>query len=697
MSDTQKAVPPIAAKRAHAVERHGDRLEDDYAWLRDPEWQEVMRDPSRLSPDIRDYLEAENAYTTSVLSDTQALQTELVAELRGRIKEDDSTVLAPDGPYAYYQRYDEGAQHPYYCRRPRNDNDGEVVILDGPAAAEGQAYFSVGGMRHSPDHALVAYAIDLNGSEFYEARIKDMATGALLDDVLANAQGDLVWARDGQTLFYTLLDEEHRPSRVYRHRLGDDQAQDALIYEEHDPAFYVDVSKTESGRFIVIEASGHSTTTEVRFIDAGAPESAPVLFRTREEGLSYEISDHGERFLILTNADGAKDFKIVETPVDNFTIENWRDLVPHQPGRLIRRMAVFADHLVWLERDNALPRIQVLQLGSGERHDISFDEEVYDLGIRPGYEFDTTTLRFTYSSMTTPMRVYDYDMVDKTRELRKEQEIPSGHDPADYVTRRVWAESHDGVRVPVSVLHRRDSPIDGSAPSLLYGYGSYGFGMPASFSTNRLSLVDRGFVYAIAHIRGGSDCGWDWYEAGKLMNKRNTILDFIAAGEHLIRAGYTRSGNITANGRSAGGLLMGAIANMRPDLFRAVVAEVPFVDVLTTMCDTSLPLTPPEWTEWGNPIEDAEAYSYMKSYSPYDNITSQDYPNILAVGGLTDPRVTYWEPAKWIARLRAAKTDDNIALLHTVMEAGHGGASGRFDRLDEVAMVYAFVLKVSGL
>lgn len=693
MSEDALPAAPIAKRITNDVTRHGETLTDDYAWLRDKNWQDVMRDPSKLSSDIREYLEAENAYTEAQLADTAELQATLLAEMRGRIKEDDSTVPAADGAFEYYVRYDTGAQHPLFCRQPRDGGE-ETIILDGPAEEAGQAYFRISGCRHSPDHRYAVYGIDLTGSEHHDIHFKNLESGQLQPETLEDAQGDVVWANDSRTVFYTVLDDDHRPSRIFRHRLGEDPTEDALIYEEHDPAFYLGLGKTESGRFILIEASGHSTTTEVRFLDADRPGDAPTLFAARETGHSYTLSDHGESWYILTNADGATDFKIMTAPLGDIRRESWTELAAHREGRFIRQIALFADHMIWLERENAQPRINVTRLSDGVSHEVAFDEEAYDLGVRLGYEFDTTILRISYSSMTTPAQIFDYDMNDKTRVVRKEQEVPSGHDPADYVTRRLWAPSHDGTKVPVTLLHRADTALDGSDPVLLYGYGAYGISMPASFSANRLSLVDRGFIYAIAHIRGGSDCGFGWYENGKLRDKINTFRDFIAAGEHLVNQRLATVGNIVANGRSAGGMLMGAVANMRPDLFKAVVAEVPFVDVMTTMCDTTLPLTPPEWTEWGNPIEDEDAYQDIRAYSPYDNVSAQSYPNILAVGGLTDPRVTYWEPAKWIARLRAEKTDDNTTLLHTVMEAGHGGASGRFDRLEEIAMVYAFMLKM---
>jgi oligopeptidase B len=482
---------------------------------------------------------------------------------------------------------------------------------------------------------------------------------------------------------------------VFRHEIGTDPATDVLVYEEPDPGFFVGVGKTQSGAWIAISSHDHQTS-EIRLIDAHHPAGAPHLVATRETGHEYDLDHQGERFLIRTNCDGAEDFKIVEAPVADPGRASWRDVVGHRPGRLILSHAAFAGHMARLERENGLPRIVVTATATGEEHAIAFDEEAYSLGLSAGYEYDTTAIRFTYSSMTTPNQVYDYDMATRERTLRKTQEVPSGHDPERYVTRRVLAPAADGETIPVSLLYRKDTPLDGSAPLLLYGYGAYGITIPASFSTTCLSLVDRGFVYAIAHVRGGKDKGYRWYKAGRREHKANTFTDFIAAGEHLAAEKFTARGRIVAHGGSAGGMLMGAVANLAPDLFAGVIAEVPFVDVLTTMLDDTLPLTPPEWTEWGNPIEDAEAYRAIAAYSPCDNVRAQAYPNILALAGLTDPRVTYWEPAKWVARLRAVKTDDNLVLFRTNMDAGHGGASGRFERLKEVALAYAFALKVCG-
>ena len=686
--------PPAAARRPVTSTLHGAQRSDDYAWLKDPDWQRVMREPDALDPDIRAYLEAENAYTQTFLAPFAALREALYAEMRGRMKEDESSVPAPDGDWAYYVRFVEGGEHPLHCRAPRAAEAAEELLLDGNREAEGEAYFRIGACRHSPDHRRLAYALDLNGAERYRLFVRDIASGAVIDGPIEDARGDVVWAADGKTVFYTVIDENQRPHQVRRHRIGDAAQADAVVYEEADPGFFVGIDKTESGRFVVISAHDH-TTSEVHLIEADAPETAPRLVAARESGIEYSVADRGGLFYILTNADDAVDFKIVTAPVDTPERAMWRDWLPHEAGAYVRAQLLFAGHHVRLERVGGLPRIVVADLETGDAHTIAFEEEAYDLSLLPGYEFETGTFRFVYSSMTTPRQTFDYDMATRTRTLRKTQEVPSGHDPADYVTRRLTAVSHDGAEVPVSLLHRRETPLDGTAPLLLYGYGAYGHAIPASFSTNRLSLVDRGFVYAIAHIRGGSDCGYGWYLDGKLEKKTNTFADFIAAAEHLVAAGYTAKGRIAAHGGSAGGMLMGAVANMRPDLFASIVAEVPFVDVLNTMCDAALPLTPPEWPEWGNPIEDAEAYRRIAAYAPYENVTAQAYPAIFATAGLTDPRVTYWEPAKWAAKLRRLKTDGKPLLLHTNMEAGHGGASGRFRRLEEVAMAYAFVLAIA--
>jgi oligopeptidase B len=694
--DATGSVPaPVAPRRPHSFSRHGITVVDDYAWLKDPNWQEVLRDPSVLNADIREYLEAENGYTESLLGHTADLQKTLVKEMRGRIKEDDSSVPAPDGPYAYLRKFREGGQHEMFGRTPRNGGEVEIV-LDGDALAANHEYFKFGGARHSPDHRLEAWSADIKGSEYFTIRVRDWATRRDRGDLVEQTDGAMVWATDCTSFFYVKLDDNHRPMQVWRHRLGTSQADDILVYEEHDSGWFTHIHESTSGRFCVI-AGGDHETSEQRLVDLADPASPPRLVAAREVGVQYSVADRGSELFILTNANDAIDFKIVTAPLASPEPANWRDLIPHREGVYLIDVELYAGHLVRLERANALPAIVIRDLTSRDEHAIAFDEAAYSLDTMSGYEFDTTNLRFSYSSMTTPSEVYDYDMASRTRVLRKRQEIPSGHNPADYITTRIMAASHDGAEVPVSILHRRDLKRDGTAPLLLYGYGSYGMAMPASFSANRLSLVDRGFVYAIAHLRGGSDKGWGWYLDGKRENKTNTFDDFAASARALISAKYTGAKRIVGHGGSAGGMLMGAVANRAGELFAGIVAEVPFVDVLNTMLDDSLPLTPPEWPEWGNPIASEADFKTIQSYSPYDNVAAKEYPAILAMGGLTDPRVTYWEPAKWIARLRATMTGGGPVLLRTNMGAGHGGASGRFNRLDEVAIAYAFALWAVGL
>jgi oligopeptidase B len=686
---------PVAPRRPHSFSHHGITLTDEYAWLKDPKWQEVLRDPSVLDPDIRSYLESENAYTESVLGHTAGLQKKLVAEMRGRIKEDDSSVPTRDGPFAYFHKYRDGGQHELIGRQPR-DGGAEHIVLDGDALAAASAYFKFGGARHSPDHKLVAWGADTRGSEYFTLRVRDWATGEDLPDNIEETGGGVVWSRDSQSFFYVKLDDNHRPLQVYRHRLGTAQADDTLVYQENDPGWFTHINESASGRYCVI-AGGDHETSEAWLLDLADPDATPKLVAKREDGVQYEVEDRGEELFILTNADGAIDFRIVTAPLSAPQRTNWRDLIAYRPGVYIIDMELYANHLVRLERANALPSIIIRDLKDGSEHAIAFDEVAYSLDTMGGYEFDTTQLRFGYSSMTTPGEVFDYDMVTRTRELRKRQQIPSGHDPAHYVTTRIVATAHDGAQVPVSILHRKDLVRDGRAPLLLYGYGSYGHAIPASFSANRLSLVDRGFVYAIAHIRGGSDKGWGWYLDGKREKKTNTFDDFAAAARALIAENYTSPKRIVGHGGSAGGMLMGAVANRAGELFAGIVSEVPFVDVLNTMLDDTLPLTPPEWPEWGNPILSKADFETILAYSPYDNLAAKPYPAVLAMGGLTDPRVTYWEPAKWIARLRATMSGGGPVLLRTNMGAGHGGASGRFNRLDEIAIAYAFALWAVGL
>ena len=688
--DLTQATPQSVPARRTTHVAHGRTLVDDYGWLRAENWQEVLKDPAALPAEIREVLERENRHAEAVLAPTGALQKSLVKEMRGRIKEDDEDVPQTDGPFEYYDRYREGGEHELVCRRKRASSE-EEILLDGDALAKGKAFFEIGGAEISPDHTRLAWSADERGSEYYTVRVRDLASGADLPDLIEESDGEMVWSADGASFLYIRLDENHRPSRVYRHHLGQDPATDELIFEETDPGWFMNVWRSRSRRFAIIHLTDHDSA-EAHLLDLHDPASKPRLVAARENGLRYDVEHHGHRLFIRTNADGCEDFKLVEAPLSDPSRVNWKDVIPYRPGRMITRISAYKNHLVRLERENCLPQIVIRDIISGEEHAIAFDEEAYSLSLHGSREFDTTNMRFAYSSMTTPEETYDYDMVTRARVLRKRQTIPSGHDPARYVTRRIFAKAQDGAEVPISLLYMKDTPLDGSAPLFITGYGSYGHAYPASFSSRRLSLVDRGFVYAIAHVRGGTDKGWGWYKDGKLQNKPNTFSDFIAATRHLAALKFTTEGRIVASGGSAGGMLMGAIANMAPALFAGIIADVPFVDVMNTILDATLPLTPPEWLEWGDPITDPKAYDCMLSYSPYDNVKAQAYPAILALGGLTDPRVTYWEPAKWVARLRATMTGGGPVLLKTNMDAGHGGASGRFDSLKDTALEFAFAI-----
>jgi oligopeptidase B len=698
---------PQAEQRPIERALHGVRLIDEYAWLKPENWQQVMRDPSRLDPAIRAYLQAENGYCECVLADTGSLQEKLFAEMKGRIKEDDSSVPAPDGPYAYYIRYREEGQYPLLCREPRHSASMqaeavkryEQLLLDGDELARGKAFFQLGATRHSCDHCLLAWLADEAGSEFYTARVRDIETGVDLADVVPDVSGTIVWTQGASAFFYVRLDGNHKPAGVFRHILGTPVAADVCVHAEADPGFFVSISRLSSGRFCDISAHDHETS-EAWLVDLSAPDAAPMLIAARESGVQCDVEHHpvfegGPALIIRTNADGAEDFKIVWTALATPSRAYWRDLVPHRPGVYILSFVILEDWLIRLERENGLPRIVVRHLASGEEHVIAFAEDAYSLNINRGYEFATNLLRFTYSSMTTPEEVWDYDLASRERILRKRQEIPSGHNSADYLTRRLFAQAADGDTIPISLLYRKDVVFDGKTSCLLYGYGAYGISIPAAFSSNRLSLVDRGFLYAIAHVRGGSEKGRRWYREGKLAKKMNTFTDFIAASEYLSKGGWCAAGRIIAEGRSAGGMLIGAVGNMRPDLYAGLVAGVPFVDVLNTMLDEKLPLTAPEWPEWGDPIRDADAFRTILAYSPYENVRAQAYPAILALAGLTDPRVFYWESAKWIARLRRLRTNKSLIAFRTNLEAGHVGAAGRFDYLKEVALAYAFAIKVA--
>jgi oligopeptidase B len=681
--------PPRAERRPERIEQLGRTRIDDYAWLKDADWQKVMRDPGVLRPDIRAHLEAENAYTTALLDPTKSLQAALFREMRGRIKEDDSSVPSPDGPYDYYVRYAHGAQHPVYARKPRDQDGPEQVLLDADAAAGGKAFFDIGGTEHSDDHQLFAYAVDEQGSEYFRIEMKDLATGELLANPVESSTGAFALSPDSRWLFWIWRDENGRPAKVFRRpaRGGEDE----LVHHETDGGMFLSVGVTDSRAYLVI-GSGNHETSEVRLIPAADPTAAPRVVEPRREGVRYELAHWSDRFVVLTNADGAIDYKLCWADEANPCKANWTDWIAHQPGRFIAGMTAHRDWFVRLERVDANNRIVITARDSLAEHAIGFDEEAYALGMDGGYEYDTPVLRFTYQSPTTPRSTYDYDMATRERTLRKMQEVPSGHDPSRYVAKRLHARAADGESVPITVLMRADTPLDGSAPLLLYGYGAYGIPMEPGFSIRSLSLVDRGWIWATAHIRGGTEKGWGWFLDGRREAKTNTFTDFIACAEHLHAQGYGGPARTVAYGGSAGGMLMGAVANLRPDLWAGIIAAVPFVDVLNTMSDATLPLTPPEWPEWGDPLTDAAAYDRIAGYSPYDNVREAAYPAVLATGGLSDPRVTYWEPAKWVARLREHTISAAPVLLKINMEAGHGGASGRFDFLKEIAFDYAFAV-----
>ncbi len=683
--------PPVAKREPHRIEQLGRTRTDDYAWLRADNWQEVMRDPAALAPDIRAHLEAENAYTKAMLASTEPLQATMFEEMRGRIKEDDASVPTPDGAWDYYSRFETGAQHPVHARRPRGSDGGEEVLIDVDALAKGHAYFTVGAAEHSPDHALYAYAADDQGSEYYRIEIKDLATGTLLSDPVESSTGDFLFSPDAAWLFWVWRDENGRPAKVFRRPVHGTAADAYCVYEEADPGMFVHIHTTQSRAFIVI-GSGDHETSELRLIPAHDPTAEPVVVEPRTEGLRYSLEHWDGRFVVLTNADGAIDFKLMWADTDSPGRAHWRDWIGHQPGRYIVAVQATRDHLVRLERVDAANRLVVVERGTLTEMPLAFDEETFALGLEGGYEFDTSLMRFVYQSPTTPRQWFDYDMASAKRTLRKTQEIPSGHDAGAYVARRLFATAPDGEQVPITVLMKRDTALDGSAPLLLYGYGAYGIPMEPSFSIRNFSLVDRGWIWATAHIRGGTEKGWGWFLDGRKDKKTNTFTDFIACAEALTAQGYGRAGRIVAYGGSAGGMLMGAVANLRPDLFAGIIAAVPFVDVLNTMSDETLPLTPPEWPEWGNPLTDEASYDRIAGYSPYDRVEPKPYPSVLATGGLSDPRVTYWEPAKWAARLRAETTSANPILLKINMEAGHGGAAGRFEFLKEIALDYAFAV-----
>ncbi|MEN3930418.1 S9 family peptidase [Microvirga sp. W0021] len=684
---------PITEKKPFNFSVFGTKISDNYAWLKAKNWQEVLEDPKLLPENIKEHLLDENKFTEKSFSRIKPFASLLQSEMRARIKEDDTSVPENDGPYAYLTRFTEGAQHGQFCRQNRQTGQ-EQVLIDADIEAKDLSYFDLGDTEVSPDHSLLAWSADTNGSEFYTIAIRDIPTSQDQEERIEKTSGDIVWINNSKGFYYIELDSKHRPVRVKRHILGTPITSDPVIYEEKDSGFFISIEKTQSGRFIIIGSHDHETS-EAWLLDADDANSAPVIVTKRNRGVQYEVEHWGNDLIILTNADGAEDFKIISTPVTSPDKSNWQDLVPHRPGVMLLSVLPLAQYLIRAERENANTQIIIRDMQTSQEQQIVFEDEAYALSIEAGREFDTSIIRFVYSSMRVPSEVYDYNIDTQERILRKRQEVPSGHNPEDYIVARIMAVASDGAEMPVSLIHHKDTPIDGSAPCLLYGYGSYGHSISAGFRTNLFSLVDRGFIYAIAHIRGGTEKGWHWYQNGKRDKKMNTFTDFITCAEQLIRSGYTSKGAILAQGGSAGGMLMGAVANLAPELFAGIIAEVPFVDVLNTMLDTELPLTPPEWPEWGNPAASKEEFETILAYSPYDNIKAQNYPAILALGGLTDPRVTYWEPAKWVAKLRATMTGGGPIFLQTNMDAGHGGASGRFDRLEEVALVYSFAIAVA--
>ncbi len=684
--------PPMAAARPHELETHGDVRVDEYYWLRE-----------REDPEVIAYLEAENAYLDGVMAHTEELQETLFEEIRGRIVEDDSSVPYRDGDYWYYTRYEEGKQYPIHCRRPADgdafggaaDPAAEEVLVDVNEIAEGKEYTAVR-PSVSPDHSILAYAVDDVGRRFYTVRFKDLSTGETLPDEITDVTANLAWAADSATLFYVRQDPDTlRSYQVFRHRLGSDSADD-LVYEEPDETFSVFLRRSQSRKYLMA-VSSHTLRTEVRILRADDPDGDFTVFEPRGERHEYSVDHLGDRFWVRTN-DGAPNFRLMSTAEGDTGRAAWREERPHRDDVLLEGFGLFDRFLVLFERRGGLNQLRIEEVGGGgvAGHDLDFGEPTYSAGLGVNPDPASGTLRYVYQSLTTPRSVFDYDPATREKSLRKQDQVLGGFDSADYRTERLRAVASDGTEVPVSVVYRSDlRPAEGGSPLLLYGYGSYGASMDAGFSSLRLSLLDRGFVYAIAHIRGGEEMGRSWYEDGKLLNKKNTFTDFIAAAEHLAAEGYADPDRIYAMGGSAGGLLMGAVFTMRPDLWGGIVARVPFVDVVTTMLDASIPLTTFEWDEWGDPRQ-REYYDYMLSYSPYDNVEATDYPHMLVTTGLHDSQVQYWEPAKWVARLREKKTDDNLLLLKTNMSAGHGGASGRFDRYRETALVYAFLLDRAG-
>ncbi len=673
---------PMARVERQVTTLHGIDLVDDYRWLR-----------QRDNPQVISYLEAENAYTEAVMAHTQQLQETLYREMVGRIQENDLSVPTPVDHFFYYTRSVEGSQYKIYCRKRGSLDATEEVLLDVNRLAEGHDYFRIGGFKVSPDHRLLAYSYDTAGGERYTLRVKDLSTGELLADTIEKTTYGIEWGNHNKTLFYVVSDAANRPYQLKRHRLGQPSAGDEVLYHEQDERFFVNLGKSRSRRFLLVSADS-ALTSEAYFLDADRPEEPLQLFAARRQGIEYRIDHQGDHFFIRTNEE-AKNFKLLRTPLGAIGRDNWQLVIAHRPETQLEWIEVFERFLVVVERHEGLRRFEVRPI-DGAPHYIEMPEPVYTVFPTDNRQYEAGTLRFRYTSMVTPASVFDYNLAERTRELLKQTEVRGGYDPADYGSERIFATAGDGTRIPISLVFKRGTREAGPAPLWLSGYGSYGTSREPYFSSARLSMLDRGFVYAIAHVRGGGEMGEPWHDDGKLLNKRNTFTDFIACAEHLIATGYADPDRLAISGGSAGGLLIGAVLNLRPDLFTVAHAAVPFVDVMNTMLDPTIPLTVTEYEEWGNPNE-KEYFEYMLSYSPYDNVEAKEYPHLLVTAGLNDPRVQYWEPAKWTAKLRANKTGDHRLLLKTNMGAGHGGASGRYSRLHETAFEYAFFLDTLGI
>jgi oligopeptidase B len=677
---TDNPKPPVAKIIPKDVTVHGDKRIDNYFWLRE-----------KQNPDVAAYLNAENAYTDAVMHGTEAFQDSLYKEMLGHIKQTDVQVPYREGGSWYYSRTEEGKQYPIYCRKAGTLEAPEQITLDVNELAKGEKFMSLGALVVSDDANLLAYSTDNTGFRQYKLHVKDLRTGALVEDV-AEKTGSVAWAADNKTLFYTVEDHAKRHYRVYRHVLGSGKPDD-LVYQEQDERFNVGVHRTRSRQYILMEIGSH-TTSEMRFLRSDQPTGEFRLINPRRQDHEYYVDDHGDQFLIRTN-DKGRNFRLVTAPVSDPGERNWKELVPHRPAVMLSNIDVFKDFYVRIERENALPHLTLVDFKSGATHRIEMPEPVYSASPNNNREYDTRLYRYSYQSMVTPSSVFDYDVEKRTSKLLKQVEVP-GYDPAKYKSERLWATARDGTRIPISIVYRKDFQTNGAHPMFLTGYGSYGISIPVTFSSNMLPLLDRGFSYAVAHIRGGGDMGKPWHDAGRMFNKKNTFTDFIDSAEYLIASKYTSKANLVVQGGSAGGLLMGAITNLRPDLFRIVIAKVPFVDVVNTMLDASLPLTVSEYEEWGNPNKPDE-YKYIRSYSPYDNLEKKAYPTMLVKTSFNDSQVMYHEPAKYVARLRTLKTDSNPLVFKINMAAGHGGSSGRYDYLKEIAFDYAFVLSQLGL